>query len=278
MRTLALLATLTFVALAFAGCAGDGNGGGDSSSSSSSSSRSSTSGTGTTSRSSTASATGSASATSTGGGTTATNQPPVGTISVTVDGANATFSLSGSDPDGDTLVWDLTYGDGSKTNGTTLPANPVHTYASAGNFTANFTITDGQAPATYDVTVTLAGVGGGAGPQVVEGEWTTGIPACGPANPAQSLDYSGATPLEGVAWVVFDVDPATYGKPFTATFANSPAYFADEVDFYLEDGTFLDYFPETGDSVVTGEVPATASFGALYACDPAPGSVSYTAG
>lgn len=176
MRTLALMATLTMVALAFAGCSGDGDGDGDSSSSSSSTSRSSSSSSTSTSRSATS--TTSSTSTSTG----PSNRAPSGSISVAVNGTNATFALTGSDPDGDTLVWDLTFGDGNSTNGTSLPTNVTHIYSAAGNFTANFTITDGKSPVTYDLVVPVAS-GGSAG-IVFVGKQAT------PSNPASSATVS----------------------------------------------------------------------------------------
>ncbi len=65
-----------------------------------------------------------------------------------------TFSSSGSsDPDGDALTFAWDFGDGS----TSSQANPQHTYANAGSFTARLTISDGRggsASATATVTVT----------------------------------------------------------------------------------------------------------------------------
>ncbi len=162
MRTLALLATLTIVAIAFAGCSG-GGGDGDSSSSSSSSSRTSTSSPATsTSHSSTATSTGSSSSTSTG--SAPENHAPTGAVSASSAGGpapfNVTFSLSGSDSDGDTLVWDLAFGDEASTNGTALPASPAHEYQAAGLYNVSFTLTDGSDPTTYNVAINVTGAAG----------------------------------------------------------------------------------------------------------------------
>lgn len=217
MRTLALLATLTIVAIAFAGCSGEGDGGDDASSSSSSTSRSGSS-TGTSTKSSTGSSTGSATGTSTG---SAPNRAPAGSLSVAVNGTNATFTLTGSDPDGDTIVWDLTFGDGAATNGTGLPANATHSYASAGNFTANFTITDGQSPVTYNLTVPVAGAGS-AGIVFVQKQTTpsnplgsTVIPNVGFAGANACAGFTGGD--NGVDCVWFDLLPEYAGHLFTAT-------------------------------------------------------------
>jgi hypothetical protein len=157
MRLSALLASLTLVAMLFAGCAGDNDGEGDGASTSTSGTASrSTSGSATTSRSSTGTTT-SSGTTSTG---PAANHAPTGSVSAVVNGTEVAFALAGEDQDGDDLSWELSFGDASAaTTGTTLPANVTHEYA-AGNFTANFTVSDGQTTASYEVDVGLSAGGG----------------------------------------------------------------------------------------------------------------------
>lgn len=90
------------------------------------------------------------------------NQPPVAELAAdTTSGTvplNVTFSLGGSDPDGDALDWTLDAdGDGTaEENGTGLPATFKFTYTAAGNFTANFTVTDGKASASKTAVVSVA--------------------------------------------------------------------------------------------------------------------------
>lgn len=222
MRLSALLASLTLVALLFAGCSGDDDGNGGATTSTSSS-RSLTSSTGTSSASSSSSASGSATGTSTG--SAPQNQAPTGSISVTVNGTNATFSLNGTDPDGDIVVWDLTFGDGNATNGTSLPANVTHSYAGAGAFTANFTITDGTDPVTYDVTLNVTGAAGGGTLAV----FTEAQAA--PSNPGNSAIVPGANVylfgasgcasfnagMSGGDCVFFELLPDYAGHAFTGT-------------------------------------------------------------
>lgn len=164
MRLTALLAALTFLTLAFAGCSDGGGDGEDTTTSSTSTSASATTSSSSSSSSASATTSASSSSTETSG---PSNSPPTGSISASVNGTNVTFTLTGSDPDGDTLVWELDFGDGQKEDGTTLPATVEHVYA-VGNYTANFTVTDGTDPKTYDVEVAVAALaGGGAGGQVV---------------------------------------------------------------------------------------------------------------
>lgn len=276
MRTMALLATLTFVAIAFAGCSSDGDGDGDPSSSSSSTSRTSTSSTGTSTSQSATSTTGSSSTTSTG----PSNRPPSGSISVAVNGTNATFSLTGSDPDGDTLVWDLTFGDGASSNGTGLPANRTHTYAAAGNFTANFTVTDGTSPVAYAVNLTIAPSGGGT--LAVFAEATTV-----PGNPANSVvvppglgiganGCAGYTAdMSGEDCVFFELTPDLAGHPFTGTAsAGDPDLeFWDICDPAL--GAFMENYYATGPEA--GVVPeGTACVILWMKTPPTTGTLTFT--
>ena len=165
MRTPALLATLALVALAFAGCSDGGGEGDGETSSSTSTSKASTASSSSSTRSASATATTSSSSTGTAG---PANQPPTGSISAAINGTAVTFSLAGSDPDGDELSWTLDFGDGTAAeDGTALPANATHTYA-VGNYTANFTLDDGAATKTYEVPVAVAG-GASAGGLTFEG-------------------------------------------------------------------------------------------------------------
>lgn len=88
---------------------------------------------------------------------TTPNQPPVAAA-----GANPTsgvaplpvsFSSAGSsDPDGSIVSYAWTFGDG----GTSNAANPSHTYAAAGTYTATLTVTDNQgATGSQSVTITV---------------------------------------------------------------------------------------------------------------------------
>ncbi|MGB5623006.1 MAG: PKD domain-containing protein [Gammaproteobacteria bacterium] len=69
-------------------------------------------------------------------------------------GSAIQFAGSGSDQDGTIASYDWDFGDGNNGTG----ANPLHTYASAGNYTASLVVTDNQGAsspaATADVTIT----------------------------------------------------------------------------------------------------------------------------
>src|SRR5687768_9431239 len=119
MRLSAVLATLTLVAMLFAGCSGDGDGEGSTTNSSSAS----------------RTFTGAFPSTSSSGSTTSAqaNQPPTGSLTTSVPGGaaplNVTFTVEGSDPDGDEPDWTLSFGDDSANeNGTDLPAEVTHAY------------------------------------------------------------------------------------------------------------------------------------------------------
>lgn len=258
MRNLAFLAILTVSAMALAGCSGDG--GGDATSSSSSTSRSSASGTSTSSSSTSSSG----SASSTTSGAPAANQAPSGSISVTVDGSNATFSLTGSDPDGDIVVWDLTFGDGSSTNGTSLPAEATHAYAGGGNFTANFTITDGTDPVTYDIAVLIASAGGGGGGVGQSAALVWDIGFTDQESASQGPSYLDCTdgPNKTFNYDSFALDPATVGLPFKATITDASggaAITSWTLYFNLADcSDYAGTFSAEGAGEITGVIPANA--------------------
>ncbi|MEO5368132.1 MAG: PKD domain-containing protein, partial [Magnetococcus sp. WYHC-3] len=91
------------------------------------------------------------------------NRPPTVTASGTPTSGAAplavNFTATGADVDGDTLTYAWTFGD----SGTSTAQNPSHVYASAGNYTATVTVSDGKggtASATVVITVTSSGGGG----------------------------------------------------------------------------------------------------------------------
>ncbi|MBI3229351.1 MAG: pre-peptidase C-terminal domain-containing protein [Burkholderiales bacterium] len=84
-----------------------------------------------------------------------TNKPPVANYSFTTSGLTATFTDSSSDADGTIASRTWTFGDNSSTNTT----SPSHTYAAAGTYNVNLTVTDNQgatASKTQAVTVAVA--------------------------------------------------------------------------------------------------------------------------
>jgi hypothetical protein len=133
----------------------------------------------TTTTSSTTTTTSSGTTTTTSSSTTTTtpppppaNNPPTGSISAVVNGTTATFTLTGTDQDGDALTWALAFGDGATSNGTVLPATVNHTYAAAGNFSVVYSLTDGEDSTSYNVTVTAVAGGGAVAPAVFAGTAT----------------------------------------------------------------------------------------------------------
>lgn len=190
----ALLTVALVASLAFAGCTS--NDADPEPTGSSSTSASSTSSSSTTSSTASQSSTG----TSSPGG--AENQPPTGSITLSnVTDFQVSFALDGSDPDGDALTWSLAFGDNATdATGTSLPANVTHTYASAGNFTAVFTLSDGQAHLVANYTVSLQPSGEASYPPPVV---FTGSSIGGPP--------VGCLGSMGLNTVYHDFDPALAG-------------------------------------------------------------------
>ena len=279
MRTLAFLATLTFVAMAFAGCS-DGGDDGDGTTTSTSASRSSTSATATsTSRSSSSSS----SASSTSGAPS--NAAPSGSISASINGTNATFSLNGTDPDGDALSWELDFGDGSTpATGDTLPATSSHPYA-IGNHTANFTLSDGTASKSYEVAVAVAG-GSAAGPFVFAGDveqdcatpCELGTPVGSPPVPLPGskgcLGFK--ADMQGLDCLWTPLGPELADLPFTlvSTAGDPDLEFLDTCDPVegASLGTAYNAGPEAG------FVPAGAGCAVLWEFNAAPSTITFTVG
>lgn len=93
--------------------------------------------------------------------TVAANNAPTANLSSDVPNGtaplNVTFTIEGTDADGDELSWTLDIdGDNeSDYNGTELPSEIVHEYLEAGNYTAILNVTDGtnSTQASLDITV-----------------------------------------------------------------------------------------------------------------------------
>ena len=87
----------------------------------------------------------------------ATNNPPTASLSASPTSGDApltvSFTLSESDPDGDSLSCTLDFGDGSSPYSGC--GNTSHTYQNAGTYTATYTVSDGRGGTGSDsVTVT----------------------------------------------------------------------------------------------------------------------------
>ena len=80
-----------------------------------------------------------------------------------------TFSSAGSrDPDGGALTYAWTFGDGQ----TSTEANPTHTYATAGNYTAQLTVTNPKGrTAVANVPVTVGNTAPTVTHRVPAGRW-----------------------------------------------------------------------------------------------------------
>ena len=83
------------------------------------------------------------------------NQPPVanagGPYASVASQAVAFDGTGSSDPDGDPLTYQWTFGDGATAAG----ASPTHAYAAAGGYTVALTVSDGSATATSTANVSV---------------------------------------------------------------------------------------------------------------------------
>ena len=209
-----LLAVLAALVLALAGCTSSDDGGGDGTPTP----------TPTTSGPSPTTTTGPAPTTTTGPAPTTTtppaeNTPPTATLSATTEEGtfNVSFSVDGADEDGDELTWTLDVdGDGEADyEGEDLPDEVVHTYAAAGNFTANLTVSDGQDETTRSVPVVLESSGASSdGFSYEEMALTGSSPG---ADVTGALECPGFLAGEsGINCVFTEVPAGLGGLPYTA--------------------------------------------------------------
>lgn len=208
---------------------------------------------------------------------------------------NVTFSLTGSDSDGDTVHYNLTFGDGSAAvAGSQLPTTVTHQYILTGNFTAALVASDGHytVNATALVKVHLKGA---AGPQVVTGTWTAGVAGC-PEFDGQVITtlnskgvpptgYPSGTPLAGKEWMEFPVRADTIGGPFTVKFTQTTPsdpsgvlVTGAELAFFNNKGSYISNYQDGATGNMAGNVDAGAALGVIFPCGTGPGSFTYTAG
>jgi subtilisin family serine protease len=67
-----------------------------------------------------------------------TNQPPTASFTYSASGLTVAFADASTDPDGSVVSWSWNFGDG----GISSDQNPSHTYAFAGIYSVNLTVTD----------------------------------------------------------------------------------------------------------------------------------------
>jgi PKD repeat protein len=138
-------------------------------------------------------------------------------------GSAISFSSTGSgDPDGSIASYGWSFGDGT----TSALANPTHSYAASGSYTATLTVTDNQdAQGTDQAAVTVTGAGGGNQQPVA----AAGGPYSGVAGTAISFSSAGSSDADGTiasySWDFGDGGRSTQPNP-THTYATAGGYTA----------------------------------------------------
>ncbi len=219
-----------------------------------------------------------------GGNESAPNTAPEGSLSVsalevTVP-ANVTYMMSGTDADGDALSWTLDVdGDGAAdSEGSSLPFNFTFSFTDAGNYTATFVVTDGDASVEKNLTVVALEPADDGPLQVAEGSWHTGgMAECAVGEYTPEAD--------GVLYSFFEVDPATWGLPFTAQLSGTVPHLTGDlpvggwgVDFVGDDLSYMESNYADADGAVSGTVAQGAAFGAFWSCLGGAMSGTYAAG
>ena len=185
------------------------------------------------------------------GGTPPVNQPPVAVAGGAPTTGNApltvNFSSAGSsDPEGATLTYSWTFGDG----GTSTAANPSHIYTAPGSYSARLTVSDGvNSTLSSVIPITVNGVANQP-PISVAG----GSPTSGPAPLVVTFSSTGSFDPEGVtltyAW--------TFGDGGTST-APSPVHTYSATGTYNARLSVSDGMSSTLSSIIPVTVSNTSS-------------------
>lgn len=205
-----------------------------------------------------------------GDNATAPNTPPTAELTASETNGtaplNVTFTLDGSDADGDELAWTFTVGNVTE-EGTALPAT-VDATLDAGNWSATLTVSDGVDEAVARATVEAAG---SAEPVVF-----TGASASGSSPTAR--DTAGVSPCmsfllleNGLDCYYFTVPEELVGRPFTV---ESSAGSAD-VGFWA-DCDPLFYAHVANEYSGAGTVPDGTGCAVLWYFGLAPDGVEFT--
>lgn len=209
------------------------------------------------------------------------NTPPAGELTADVTNGtapfNVTFTLEGSDEDGDDLSWTFDAdGDGTfeaEGDGGDFPATYDHSYAQNGTYNATLTVSDGQNSTSQTVTINAIAAAGPAGPvQEYSGSFITSPYGC----IANAWINSPAT--TGNVFLAFTPDPETYGLDFTVTFDTGDVPSEENLIQFWGGGNPVGE-ASGPDDVLEGTVPEGADTAYIATCGGGPEvSVTYTAG
>ena len=160
------------------------------------------------------------------------------------------------------LSWSLAFGDGSATNGTSLPAAANHTYSVGGNFSANLTVTyagGATANATLAINVTLTAQAKAAPPDVLVFEFADSLGCAGEdgagADACLSFIAGPDAAISGIDGYWQALDERYWGLSFTTTIDQvQPAVNDSDCAFTDADHTIIG-FASNGSSPCMGVVP-----------------------
>ena len=148
-------------------------------------------------------------------------------------GTTVAFSVSASDPNGDTLNYSWAFGDGSTGTGN----SPSHAYQMAGSFIATVTVSDGNGgSANASTTVTVndsSGGGGGGGGGTGGGD---GTPTPSGTLPAADQPLTVTKALIKVSFKRTDIDAIKVMGTLPVTEGFNPE--GQQVDFYAHGSVY----------------------------------------
>ncbi len=259
MKSLVLLASILFLTVGLAGCSGDPA---DDGATPDPTGTGTATGTGTGTGTQTGTGTG---APGTGGDENQANTAPVASlVASAVNGTaplNVTFTLDGSDADGDNLTWTFSVNGTEIETGDVLPADVSYVFGE-GNHTVTLTVNDGVAgnETLHTIVAADAVTPPPTGPIVdFTGTWTSNGPV--------ECVYGFLADLEGVTFAQTSLPAEASGMPFTADFEGAVpgAYYG--ISWFSSAGWMSDSEadPVLGTSI-SGAIPGGATTAYFWNC------------
>lgn len=200
--------------------------------------------------------------------------PSIDSFVTNVTGLSLTYAFNASDPDGDELTYELTFGDEeSNVTGTGASGNGTYAFSAAGTYNLTLVVRDGNLSASSIrmVNATAADAPAAGGTQSIDASWLLGAPGC-------ALILTGPGNGDGVYGAFRSIDAATWGQPFVITFTGIPDSIGYEYAFY-KGSSRIGVVAATGTPpTATGTVPDDTTGIAFRNCGVRGTSVTYTAG
>ena len=166
------------------------------------------------------------------------------------------------------LNWTLSFGDGNVTNGTSAPpALANHTYAIAGNFSANLTVNyagGAKANATLAINVTLTAASKAAPPDVLVFTFADSLGCAGDLGADNCVSFQGGPDASGIDGYWQALDERYWGLSFVGTVDQVQPAVADSDCAFTDAAFAIIGEANNTSSPCSGTVPAGTAWIFVY--------------